>query len=98
MYYADKTLQTLKCTFHSRNITFSLCVVSNARCVLSQCNTLFRLLYVLNKFSDMSAAQWEELLENNNWNNVSLRDARYDQVIHLVSEKSFINQFAFTNM
>lgn len=35
----------------------------------------------------MSAAQWEELLKNNKWNNVSLRDARYDQVIHLVSEK-----------
>lgn len=43
----------------------------------------------------MSAAQWEELLKNNKWNNVSLRDARYDQVIHLVSEKSFIDQFAF---
>ena len=53
---------------------------------------------MLNKFSDMSAAQWEELLKNNNWNNVSLRDARYDQVIHLVSEKTFIDQFAFTNM
>ena len=87
---------------HSRNLgtlkkcTFFL-VVSNACRVLSQCNTLLR-LYLLNKFSDMSAAQWEELLQNNNWNNVSLRDARYDQVIHLVSEKSFVDQFAFTNM
>lgn len=43
----------------------------------------------------MSTAQWEELLKNNNWNNVSLRDARYDQVIHLVREKSFIDQFSF---
>ena len=33
----------------------------------------------------MSTSQWEELLNNNKWNNVSLRDARYDQVIHLVS-------------
>ena len=33
----------------------------------------------------MSAAEWEKLLTNNDWNNVSLRDARYDQVIHLVS-------------
>ncbi|KAL9981196.1 hypothetical protein ACROYT_G009867 [Oculina patagonica] len=35
--------------------------------------------------SYMSAAQWEKFLKSNNWNNVSLRDARYDQVIHLVS-------------
>lgn len=33
----------------------------------------------------MKAEQWQTLLDNNNWNNVSLRDARYDQVIHLVS-------------
>lgn len=33
----------------------------------------------------MSSEQWQELLNDNNWNNVSLRDARYDQVIHLVS-------------
>ena len=32
----------------------------------------------------MSTEQWQELLDNNRWNNVSLRDARYDQVIHLV--------------
>ncbi|PFX25628.1 TRPL translocation defect protein 14-like [Stylophora pistillata] len=35
--------------------------------------------------SYMSSEQWDKLLENNGWNNVSLRDARYDQVIHLVS-------------
>ena len=35
----------------------------------------------------MSSEQWERLLKNNNWNNVTLRDARYDQVIHLVSFK-----------
>lgn len=35
--------------------------------------------------SYMSAEQWDKVLKNNNWNNVSLRDARYDQVIHLVS-------------
>ncbi|XP_074636078.1 TRPL translocation defect protein 14-like isoform X3 [Acropora palmata] len=33
----------------------------------------------------MKAEQWQTLLDNNNWNNVSLRDARYDQVIHLVT-------------
>lgn len=32
----------------------------------------------------MSTEQWQELLDNNGWNNVSLRDARYNQVIHLV--------------
>lgn len=46
--------------------------------------------------SYMSTAQWEELLENNNWNNVSLRDARYDQVIHLVSAAQGAEEFYTT--
>jgi len=46
--------------------------------------------------SYMSTAQWEELLKNNNWNNVSLRDARYDQVIHLVSAAEGAEEFYTT--
>ncbi|KAJ7377283.1 hypothetical protein OS493_030094 [Desmophyllum pertusum] len=44
----------------------------------------------------MSTAQWEELLNNNKWNNVSLRDARYDQVIHLVSAAQGAEDFYTT--
>ena len=39
----------------------------------------------------MSSEQWDKLLENNGWNNVSLRDARYDQVIHLVRCTILVN-------
>lgn len=48
----------------------------------------FRFSY---NFADMSSEQWDKLLENNGWNNVSLRDARYDQVIHLVRCTILVN-------
>lgn len=43
--------------------------------------------------SYMKAEQWQTLLDNNNWNNVSLRDARYDQVIHLVTAAQGAEEF-----
>jgi len=46
--------------------------------------------------SYMSSEQWQELLKNNNWNNVSLRDARYDQVIHLVTAAQGAEEFYTT--
>lgn len=46
--------------------------------------------------SYMSPGQWQVLLNNNNWNNVSLRDARYDQVIHLVSAAQGAEEFYTT--
>lgn len=47
--------------------------------------------------SYMSSEQWERLLKNNNWNNVTLRDARYDQVIHLVSAAQGAEEFYTTS-
>ena len=38
----------------------------------------------------MSSEEWQTLLSNNDLNNVTLRDARYDQVIHLVSLLFFL--------
>lgn len=33
----------------------------------------------------ISNEQWEDILQRNNWNDVELRDSRYNQVIHMVS-------------
>ena len=34
---------------------------------------------------DLKPDQWEKMKLQNNWNNVELRDNRYNQVIHMVS-------------
>ena len=33
----------------------------------------------------MSAEQWSEMMADNGWNEVELRDARYNQVVHMMS-------------
>jgi len=33
----------------------------------------------------MSADQWNEMMADNGWNEVELRDSRYNQVVHMVS-------------
>jgi len=35
--------------------------------------------------SDMKPEDWEQMRKVNEWNNVELRDGRYNQVIHMVS-------------
>lgn len=34
---------------------------------------------------------WENIISNNNWNNVELRDNRYNQIIHMVSGRINLN-------
>ena len=34
---------------------------------------------------DLKPSQWERMKTENNWNEVELRDSRYNQVIHMVS-------------
>ena len=34
---------------------------------------------------DMELSLWQKILKSNGWNNVTLRDERYNQVLHLVS-------------
>ena len=34
---------------------------------------------------DMKPGQWERMKKENNWNEIELRDGRYNQVIHMVS-------------
>lgn len=36
-------------------------------------------------FLGLSADQWKQLMSENGWNDVALRDSRYNQVIHMVS-------------
>jgi len=33
----------------------------------------------------MTAEQWNEMMTDNDWNEVELRDSRYNQVVHMVS-------------
>jgi len=35
--------------------------------------------------ADMKPNHWLEMQKKNSWNNVALRDGRYNQVIHMVS-------------
>lgn len=40
---------------------------------------------VLFECVDLKPKEWEKLKEKNNWNEVDLRDSRYNVVIHMVS-------------
>jgi len=33
----------------------------------------------------MSADQWSQMMDDNGWNEVELRDSRYNQVVHMMS-------------
>jgi hypothetical protein len=39
--------------------------------------------------------EWERILEKNKWNEVDIRDNRYNQVIHLVTAARYVNPFTF---
>ncbi|ODN05751.1 hypothetical protein Ocin01_00933 [Orchesella cincta] len=41
----------------------------------------------------ISTEQWEDILQRNNWNDVELRDSRYNQVIHMVSAANGAEKF-----
>lgn len=44
--------------------------------------------------TDLKADEWEILkLRNENWNEVDLRDNRYDQIVHLVTAANGAEQF-----
>jgi len=43
--------------------------------------------------SDMKPEHWAEMCKMNDWNNVELRDGRYNQVIHMVSAAKGAEQF-----
>ncbi|KAL0276626.1 UNVERIFIED_CONTAM: hypothetical protein PYX00_004160 [Menopon gallinae] len=40
--------------------------------------------------------KWEKIIANNNWNNVELRDNRYNQIIHMVSAANGAEEFYST--
>jgi len=35
--------------------------------------------------TEMTAEQWDQMMSDNGWNEVELRDSRYNQVVHMVS-------------
>ena len=43
--------------------------------------------------SDLKPEQWEHMRRAEKWNNVDLRDSRYNQVIHMVSAAKGAEEF-----
>ena len=43
--------------------------------------------------SDLPAEDWERMRKDNEWNEVDLRDNRYNQIIHMVSAASGAEDF-----
>ncbi|XP_064620280.1 TRPL translocation defect protein 14-like isoform X3 [Lineus longissimus] len=50
----------------------------------------------LSEDSDMKPGQWEKMKKANNWNEVTLRDSRYNQIIHMVSAAKGAEEFYTT--
>ncbi|GLV35977.1 TRPL translocation defect 14 [Carabus blaptoides fortunei] len=44
----------------------------------------------------ISKEKWDKMMRNNDWNNVELRDNRYNQIIHMVSAANGAEQFYST--
>lgn len=42
--------------------------------------------------------KWETIMSDNNWNNVELRDNRYNQIIHMVSAAKGAEEFYSTEV
>ena len=59
--------------------------------VYGSCSLLDRSAFVC--VSDMKPEHWMEMCQKNKWNNVELRDGRYNQVIHMVSAAKGAEQF-----
>lgn len=41
----------------------------------------------------VSKEKWEKMMKDNNWNNVELRDNRYNQIVHMVSAANGAEDF-----
>jgi len=52
---------------------------------------------VMDATAYMESGQWEQMKQNNSWNDVELRDNRYNQVIHLVSAAKGAEAFYTTD-
>lgn len=46
----------------------------------------------------ISKDKWEKLLRDNSWNDVELRDNRYNQIIHMVSAANGAEEFYTTEV
>ncbi|RZC34397.1 uncharacterized protein BDFB_003019, partial [Asbolus verrucosus] len=46
-----------------------------------------------NLFLVITKEKWEHIMKDNNWNNVELRDNRYNQIIHMVSAAKGAEEF-----
>lgn len=52
---------------------------------------LMDLVYIY--FLVITKEKWEHIMKENNWNNVELRDNRYNQIIHMVSAAKGAEEF-----
>lgn len=52
----------------------------------------------LSNFSVISPDKWEQLIAANSWNNVELRDNRYNHIVHMVSAANGAVEFYSTEV
>lgn len=64
---------------------------------ISQRNYLLN-LFCPALFSDIPRDVWEGILARNGWNEVDLRDARYNHIIHMVSAANGAEPFYSTDV
>lgn len=51
---------------------------------LHLCRLLLAIIIII-LIAVITPEKWEKMMKDNNWNNVELRDNRYNQIIHMVS-------------
>ena len=59
---------------------------------------IFMLKLITNMIIVVTEKQWSKLLASNKWNNVELRDTRYNQIIHMVSAANGAAEFYSTEV
>ena len=60
------------------------------------CVFIFHHIFACGYFSVLSTDLWDRMMRENGWNNVELRDNRYNQVIHMVSAAKGAEEFYTT--
>lgn len=43
--------------------------------------------------TDIAKELWDKMMHSNNWNNVELRDNRYNQIVHMVTAANGAEDF-----
>lgn len=58
----------------------------------------FMVHFIICLLKVITKEKWEQIMKNNHWNNVELRDNRYNQIIHMVSAAKGAEEFYSTEV